>query len=101
MTQLHCIRIAYDMAIFVPKRDVKLQPTVLSVLTSFPPQLLPTLPPPLFTPNSITVILSTTTYLRFRLPASRRLLTFSPVLSSKLLNSVTSLLSYGLFTGSK
>jgi len=42
---------------------------VVSVLTLIPPQRAP-LPPPSFTPNSNTVILSTTTYLSLRLPAS-------------------------------
>jgi len=36
---------------------------VITVLILIPPQLAP-LPPPSFTPNSITVILSTTTYLK-------------------------------------
>jgi len=40
---------------------------VLSVLTLTPPQRAP-LPPPSFTPNLITVILSTITYLSLRLP---------------------------------
>ena len=39
---------------------------VVSVLTLIPTQLAP-LPPPSFTPNSITVILPTTTYLSLRL----------------------------------
>ena len=42
---------------------------VVSVLNLIPLQHAP-LPPPSFTPNSITVILSTTTYLSLRLPAS-------------------------------
>ena len=40
---------------------------VVSVLTLIPPQPAP-LPPPSFTPNLITVILSTTTYRSLRLP---------------------------------
>ena len=55
-----------------------------------------TLPPPSFTPKSITVILSTTTYLSLRSPASNRSRTLLPVLLLKLLNAVTSLLSYSL-----
>jgi len=43
---------------------------VVSVLTLIPTQLAP-LPPPSFTSNSITVILSTTTYLSLRSPAYR------------------------------
>jgi len=66
----------------------------LSVFTSVPPQH-PPLPTPSFTPNSITVIFST------QMPASNRSRTLLPVLLLKLLNSVTSLLSYALFTGSK
>ena len=46
------------------------------------------------TPNSITVILSTTTYLSLRSPASNRSRTLLPVLLLKLLNAVTSLLFY-------
>jgi len=42
---------------------------VVSVLTLIPLQRAP-LPPPSFTANTITVILSTTTYLSLRLPAS-------------------------------
>jgi len=45
--------------------------------------------------------LSTTTYLSLRLPASNWFRTLSPVQLLKLLNPVTSLLSYALFTGSK
>ena len=59
------------------------------------------LPPPSFTPNSITVILSTTTYLSLRSHASNRSRTLLPVLLLKLPNAVTSLLSYTLFIGSK
>ena len=59
------------------------------------------LPPPSFSPNSITVILSTTTYLSLRSPAPNRSRTLLPVLLLKLLNAVTSLLSYALFIGSK
>ena len=73
---------------------------VVFVLTLIPTQLAP-LPPPSFTPNSITVILSTTTYLSLRLPASNRFRTLLLVLLLKLLNPVTSLLSYAVFTGSK
>ena len=73
---------------------------VVSVLTLIPTQLSP-LPPQSFTPNSITVILSTTTYLSLRSPASNRSRTLLPVLLLKLLNAVTSLLSYTLFIGSK
>jgi len=75
---------------------------VVSVLTLILPQLAP-LPPPSFAPNSITVIRCTTTYLslRVRLTASNRFRTLSPVQLLKLLNPVTSLLSYALFTGSK
>ena len=73
---------------------------VVSVLTLIPTQLAP-LPPPSFTPNSITVILSTTTYLSLRSPASNRSRTLLPVLLLKLPNAVTSLLSYTLFIGSK
>ena len=73
---------------------------VVSVLTLIPTQLAP-LPPPSFTPNSITVILSTTTYLSLRSPASKRSRTLLPVLLLKLLNAVTSLVSYTLFTGSE
>ena len=70
---------------------------VVSVLTLIPPQLAP-LPPPSFTPNSITVtvILSTTTYLSLRSPTCNRSRTLLPVLLLKLLNAVTSLLSYTL-----
>jgi len=53
----------------------------------------------LFTPNSITVIFSTTIYLSLRLPASNVLRTLLPVLLLELLNPVTSFLSYALFTG--
>jgi len=73
---------------------------VVSVLSLIPPQRAP-LPPQLFTLNSITVILSTTTYRSLRLPASNWFRTVSPVQLLKLLNPVTSLLSYALFTGSK
>ena len=73
---------------------------VVSVLTLIPTQLAPLLPPS-FTPNSITVILSTTTYLSLRSPASNRFRTLLSVLLFKLLNAVTSLLSYPLFIGSK
>jgi len=73
---------------------------VVSVLTLIPTQLAP-MPPPSFTPNSITVILSTTTYLSLRSPASNRSRTLLPVLLLKLLNAVTSLLSYTVFIGSK
>ena len=73
---------------------------VVSVLTLIPTQLAP-LPPPSFTPDSITVILSTTTYLSLRSPTSNRSRTLLPVLLLKLLNAVTSLLSYTLFIGSK
>jgi len=58
---------------------------VVSVLTLIPTQLAP-LPPPSFTPNSITVIRSITTYLSLRLLASNRFRTLLPVLLSKLLN---------------
>ena len=51
--------------------------------------------------NSITVILSTTTYLSLRSPASNRSRTLLPVLLLELPNAVTSLLSYTLFIGSK
>jgi len=68
---------------------------VVSIITLIPAQLAP-LPPPSFTPNSITVILSTTTYLSLRSPASNRSRTLLPVLLLKLLNAVTSLLSYTL-----
>ena len=51
--------------------------------------------------HSITVILFTTTYLSLRSPASNRSRTLLPVLLLKLLNAVTSLLSYTLFIGSK
>ena len=71
---------------------------VVSILALIPTQLAP-LPPSSFTPNSITVIfISTTTYLSLRLSASNRFRTLSPVLLLKLLNPVTSLLSYALFT---
>ena len=73
---------------------------IIIVLTLIPTQLAP-LPPPSFTPNSITVILSTTTYLSLRSTASSRSRTLLPVLLLKLLNAVTSLLSYTLFIGSK
>ena len=73
---------------------------VVSVLTLIPLQRAP-LPPPSFTPNLITVILATTTYRSLRLPASNWFRTLSPVQLLKLLNPVTSLLSYALFTGSK
>jgi len=73
---------------------------VVSVLTLIPTQLAP-LPPPSFTPDLITVILSTTTYLSLRSPASNRSRTLLPVQLLTLLNAVTSLLSYTLFTGSK
>jgi len=50
-----------------PKPAVTILDTfVVSVLTSILPQL-PPLPPRSFTPNSITVILSTTTYLSLRI----------------------------------
>jgi len=65
---------------------------VVSVLTLIPPQRAP-LPPPSFTPNLITVIPSTTTYLSLRLPASNWFRTLSPVQLLKLLNPVTSLQS--------
>jgi len=71
-----------------------------SVLILIPTQLAP-LPPPSFTPNSITVILSTTTYLSLRSPASNRSRTLLTVLLLKLPNAVTSLLSYTLFISSK
>ena len=69
-------------------------------------QLEQSLPLPSFTPNSITVILSTTTYLSLRSPTSNRSRTLLAVLLLKLLNAVTSLLSYTLlsytlFIGSK
>ena len=73
---------------------------VVSVLTLIPPQRA-ALPPPSFTPNLITVILSTTTYRSLRLPASNWFRTLSPVQLLKLLNPVTSLLTYALYTGSK
>ena len=73
---------------------------VVSVLTLILTQLAP-LPPPSFTPNSITVILSTTTYLSLRSPASNRSRTLLPVLLLNLLNAVTSLISDTLFIGSK
>jgi len=55
---------------------------VVSVLILIPPQRA-SLPPPSFTPNSITVILYTTTYLSLRLPASNWFRTFSPVKAPK------------------
>ena len=77
--QLHCIR---------PYLDSNIACTIATPIVQF-------------TPNSITVILSTTTYLSLRSPASNRSRTFLPVLLLKLLNPVTSLLSYAVFTGSK
>jgi len=77
--QLHCIR---------PYLDSNIACTIATPIVQF-------------TPNSITVILSTTTYLSLRSPASNRSRTFLPVLLLKLLNAVTSLLSYTLFIGSK
>ena len=74
--------------------------TDVSVLTLIPPQRAP-LPAPSFTPNLITVILSTTTYLSLRSPACNRSRTLLHMLLLKLLNPVTSLLSYAVFTGSK
>jgi len=56
-----------------------------------PPQCAP-LPPTSFTPNSITLILSTATYLSLKFPASNRFRNLSPVQLLKLLNPVTSLL---------
>jgi len=50
---------------------------IVSVLTLIPTQLAP-LPPPSFTPNSITVIFFTTTYLSLRSPASNRSRTLLP-----------------------
>ena len=47
------------------------------------------LPPPSFTLNSITVILSTITYLSLRLPASNRFRTLSAVQLLKLLNHMS------------
>jgi len=73
---------------------------VVSVLTLIPPQLV-ALPPPSFTPNLTTVSLFTTIYLSLRLLASNRFRTLLPVQLLKLPNSVTSLLPYSLFTGSK
>jgi len=73
---------------------------VVSALTSIPPQFPPLLPSS-YTPNLITVILSTITYLSLRLLASSRLRTLLPELLLKLLNHVISRLSYALFTGSK
>ena len=73
---------------------------VVSVLTLIPTQLAP-LPPPSFTPNSITVILSTTTYLSLSSPASNRFRPLLPALLLKRLNAVTSLLSYTVFIVSK
>jgi len=49
-----------------------------TIRTLIPSQLAP-LPHPSFTPNSITVILSTTTYLSLRSPASNRFRTLLPV----------------------
>jgi len=72
----------------------------ISVLTLITPQHAPS-PPPSFILNSITVILCTTTYLSLRLPASNWFKTLSPVQLLKILNPITSLLSYALFTGSK
>ena len=60
---------------------------VVSVVTLVPTQLAP-LPPPSFTPNSITVILSTTTYLSLRSPVYNRSRTLLPVLLLKLLNAL-------------
>jgi len=72
-----------------PKLDIAiLDSFVVSVLTSMPPQRA-TLPPPSFIPNSITVILSTTTYLSLRLPTSNWFRTLSPVQLLKLINPVT------------
>jgi len=68
---------------------------LVSVLTLIPPQRAP-LPPPSFTPDSIAVIFSTTTYLCLRLPARNWFRTLSPVQLLKLLNPVTSLLSCAL-----
>jgi len=56
--------------------------SVVSVLTLIPPQRAP-LPPPSFTPNSITVILSTTTYRSLSSPASNRFGTLSLVKAPK------------------
>ena len=61
---------------------------IVSVLTLIPPQLTP-LPPPSFTPNLITVILSTKTYWSLRLSASNRFKTLLPVLLLKLLLCLT------------
>jgi len=84
-----------------PKLAITLSDSfVVSVLTLIPTQLAP-LPPPSFTSNSITVILSTTTYLSLRSPAYNRSRNLLPVLLLKLLNAVTSLLSYTLFIDSK
>jgi len=66
---------------------------IVSVLTLIPAQLAP-LPPLSFTPNLITVIFSTTTYLSLRSSASNRSRPLLPVLLLKLLNAVTSHLSY-------
>jgi len=73
---------------------------VVSALTLIPPQFPPLLPSS-FTPNLVTVILSTTTYLSLRLLASNSLRTLLPELLLKLLNPFISRLSYALFTGSK
>jgi len=69
------------------RRSPKLASTILdsfivSVLTLIPPQCAP-LPPLSFTPNSITVILSTATYISLRLPASNWFRTLSDVKAPK------------------
>jgi len=66
------------------------------VVSVIPPQPA-SLPPPSSTPNSTTVILSTTSYMSLGSPASNRSRTLLPVLLLKLLNPLTSLLSYAVF----
>jgi len=60
----------------------------VSALNSIPQQLVQ-LPPPLFTPNTITVTFFTTTYLSLRLPACNRFRTLLHALLSKLRNPIT------------
>jgi len=69
---------------------------IRQLFSLIPSQLAP-LTPLSFTPNSSSVIIFTTTYRSLRLPASNRFKTLLLVLLLKLLNPVTSLLSYALF----